>query len=58
MVLIASAGQGRESKLFAFHVTLGTISKVEVAVVLPEDWHDFLHELWPSDFLKLYSQES
>lgn len=58
MVLIASALEGRELKFFAFYVTSGTISKVEVAVILPEDWQDLLYKLWPSDFLKLYSQES
>lgn len=58
MVLIASVLEGRKLKFFAFYVTSGTISKVEVAVILPEDRQDLLHKLWPSDFLKLYNQES
>lgn len=32
--------------------------KVEVAVVLAEDWKDLLLRLWPSDLLKLYNQKA
>lgn len=53
-----SFSRGRELKFFTFYFTSGTISKVEVAVIPPEDWPDLLQELWPSDFLKLYSQKS
>lgn len=55
MVLIASVLEGRKLKFLAFCVTSGTISKVEVAAILPEDRQDLLHKLWPSDFLKLYN---
>lgn len=58
MVLTALVLEGRELKFFAFYVASGTVSKVEVADILPEDWQDLLQELWPSDFHKLYNQES
>lgn len=45
MVLIASVLEGRKLKFLAFCVTSGTISKVEVAAILPEDRQDLLHKL-------------
>jgi len=57
MVLSAAVSEGRELRFSAFCLTSGTISEVEVAVTLPEDWQDLLHRLWPADFLKLYGQE-
>lgn len=57
-MLIASVWEGRELKFFAFYVASGSISEVEVVVILPEDCQDLLRKLWPSDFLKLYNRES
>lgn len=39
-------------EVLSFYVTFGTIFKVEVAVILPEDWQDLLQRLWPLTCLR------